>query len=287
MLALAFGTTVATTALAAFAVYKWWKAETQMIKIREDFTSERSVHIQLLHNYGNLGELKYLKNIIPKVAENLHKRIAEYCVAVCVKYSVPQNRILDAGSGVGALSFYLSQNFREVIATDTSYEMIVAANQLKQFNEFAFPFPFEGGKHIGIYVAKVPEDSVKDNVTFWDEDVCALVHTCGMFDCVVILNTLTHLGRPKNFLLEIGDYVPKGGILIIADSYDWHNGPEEALETDKVAVTLHILMQILNPKWELREETEMPFYIPKCQRLAILGSMHVSVWQRKPEPEEV
>ncbi|CAL4171548.1 unnamed protein product, partial [Meganyctiphanes norvegica] len=219
-----------SSGLAAWALYKWLSTEESLRKYTEKFEQLREVQRMLVQHFGDPNNLTHLKDLIPKSAHNYQARIAEFCKTMCDKYSVPRLRVLDVGCGVGGATYHLSKDFSEVIGTDISYAMITSSQQLKQFAEFGTPFPSEGGKHITLHKMRIPEGSDRSKVTFWDEDVCSLIYRCGKFDCILVSNTITHLHTPLDFLSDIKEYVNPHGLLIIADTYDWIEGPEVALQ---------------------------------------------------------
>lgn len=279
---------VITAGIAAWALYKWLHVR-QVLKIYTDKYSDlKEVQRQLFQHFGNVEELPQLKEIIPKEAENYHIRLAQFCSDMCDKYEVTKGRVLDVGCGPGGTSFNLSAHFENVVGTDISYSMIVVGQQLKQFAEIGCLFSNEGGKHISHHCMRVPDRAFRERVVFWDEDVCALIYTCGKFNCVLVSNTLTDMHDPKAFLVNIGQYVEIGGLLIISDVFNWSNGPEEFFGGEGECLTPSLLEKLLNPTWTLQEENDMSFYVPRCKRLAEVGNANVTVWKRMEDelPEE-
>ncbi|XP_045599021.2 uncharacterized protein [Procambarus clarkii] len=274
------GAAVITSGIAVWALYKWHHAQEIMKTYTDRYNQLKEVQQQLIHHYESLEELPLLKEIISKDAENYHLRLAHFCSDVCDKYQVTKGRVMDVGSGPGALSFHLSSHFREVVGTDVSYSMTIAAQQLKQFGEIGSPFPSEGGKHISFHCIRVPDTASRERVIFWDEDACTLSYNCGQFNCVVVSNVLTDMHNPKRFLEEIGHYVGSGGLLVISDVYNWRNGPEEFLGGEGECLTPSLLKKCLEPFWTLEEERNMSYYVPRCRRFAEIGNAHVTVWKR-------
>lgn len=276
---------IVTTGIAAWALYKWFHTKEILKTYTDKFSDLKEVQRQLFHHFGDIKELPQLRELIPKEAENYHVRLAQFCSDMCDRYEVKKTRVLDVGCGPGGTSFNLSTHFQKVVGTDISYSMIVVGQQIKQFAEIGSPLSSEGGKHISHHCMRVPDKTLRERVIFWDEDVCALLYTCGKFNCVVVSNTLTHMHDPKAFLENIGLYVETGGLLIISDVYNWNNGPEEFLGGEGECLTPSILKKLLKPIWTLQEENNMSFYIPRCKRLAEIGNAHVTVWKRVENPE--
>lgn len=274
---------VLTTGVAAWALYKWMETRNKLKQYAEKYSDSREVQRQLVHHYGTLEDLPHLKEIISQKTENYHSKLAQFCNEMCQRHGVARVRVLDVGCGPGGLSFYLSSHFQKVVGTDVSYSMIAAGQQLKQFAESGTPFSSEGGKHISFVRVRVPECAFRERVVFWDEDAAALFYTSGKFNCIIVSNTITDMENPKTFLETIANYTEPNGLLIISDVYNWFNGPEEHLGGEGECLTHSILGKLLEEDWTFQEETNMPFYVPRCNRLAEVGNAQVSVWKRKPE----
>ncbi|XP_042855763.1 uncharacterized protein LOC122242532 isoform X2 [Penaeus japonicus] len=220
---------VVSSGLAAWAMYKWLETRDALIAHLDKYNDMKEVHRQLLHHYSRSKNLPKLSEIVPKEADRYHLQLAKFCSDTCDKHQVSRGRILDVGCGPGGTSFQLSNYFTKVVGTDVSYYMIAVAQQVKQFAEFASPFSTEGGNHISNHVIRVPDSADREKVEFWDEDMCIPSYKFGKFDCILVSNTLTDMHDPKCFLESIGDYASTGALMIIADVYNWKNGPEEAL----------------------------------------------------------
>lgn len=274
---------VLTTGVAAWALYKWLETRNTLKQYTDKYSDSKEVQRQLVHQYGTLDDLPQLKGLISQEADNYHSKLSEFCSKVCEKHGVKKGRVLDVGCGPGGLSFHLSSHFQKVVGTDISYSMIAAGQQLKQFAEFGTPFSSEGGKHISLVRIRIPDCALRERVVFWDEDASALFYTSGKFNCIVVSNTITDMENPKAFLETIVNYTEPNGLLIVCDVYNWFNGPEEHLGGEGECLTQSVLMKILEQDWTFEEETNIPFYVPRCKRLAEVGNAHVSVWKRKPE----
>ncbi|KAK7075038.1 hypothetical protein SK128_009915 [Halocaridina rubra] len=269
--------------LAALAFYKWLKTKEKLRKYTEKYNNSKEVQRYLMHHFGQVKDLPHLAAIIPLELANYHSLLALFTSDTCDEYDVPKVRVLDVGCGPGGTSFQLSRFFREVIGTDTSMDMLMAGQMLKQFNEFTASFSNEGGKHISMIKVRVPEGADRERVTFLDEDVCALSYKCGFFDCVLVSNALTDLSDPKQFLESIGEYVKTGGLLIISDVFNWENGPEEDLNGEGDNLSVSEIRKILSSAWIFKKEHDIPYYFPRCARLAEVGNSNITVWMRAPE----
>lgn len=276
---------VLTTGVAAWALYKWLEARHKLKQYIAKYDDIKEVQKHLVHHFGNLKDLPHLKEIIPQESESYHSRLSQFCSEVCLRHGVPRGRVLDVGCGPGGLSFNLSSHFQKVVGTDVSYPMIAAGQQLKQFAEFGTPFSSEGGSHISFVKVRVPDCALRERVVFWDEDASALFYTSGKFNCIIVSNTITDMEDPKTFLEKVASYTEDNGILIISDVYDWFSGPEELLGGEGECSTWSLMNKLLESEWTYEEETNIPYYIPRCMRLAMVGNAHVTVWKRKPDKD--
>ncbi|XP_068213096.1 uncharacterized protein [Palaemon carinicauda] len=279
----AISVAIVTTGIATWALLKWQETSKKLRKYVEKYSRMEVVQQYLVHHFAKLEDLPHLKSLIPRTAENYHEELVKFVINTCDEHKIKKGRILDVGCGPGGISFHLSSAFQEVVGTDVSMPMIMAGQQMKQFAEFGSPFSSEGGKYIKLYRLRVPDSADREKVEFWNEDVCALLYTCGKFECVLVSNALTDLNDPKAFLENIGQYVKVGGLLIIADVYHWPSGPEECLGGEGLVSSFSLLKEILSAFWDFQKETNLSYYLAKCARLAEVGNAHVTVWKRKEE----
>jgi SAM-dependent methyltransferase len=280
-----WGVAALSTGVAGWALYKWCSLKRYIDNVTiSKYSTENEVNKQLVHHYIDMENLVHLKELISPSADKYHERLAQLCSEACDKYGAGKLSVLDVGCSVGGACFHLSKYFSEVVGADTSFEMLAAGQHLKVYPEFVSVLPSEGGKHIKIYKIKVPDDCLRDNVEFVDMDVCSDFMKVG-FNCVLVSNVLTDLRSPKTFLKNLAEVLPPKGILVIADPFLWPGGPEDKLNGDGSVKTSALLGRILGDSWTNRETTSMPLYIPQSERVALVASAEVSVWQRLPDTE--
>ena len=280
---------VATTAsgVAIWALLKLYEVRGKLKDMCDKYNNPKASQKSLMHHYGSLNYLPLLKDLIPQDCEQFHERLSTICKNICIKHNIVLGRALDAGCSTGGLTFQLSKYFTEVIGCDTSYFMTVTCQMLRDNSETTGIFPTEAGLHSTSFRARIPSGSHKDRVKFWDEDVSNLDFTCGQFDCVVLANTLSEMTEAENFLTQIASYVSARGLLVLADTYDWANGPESSLNAENSHTTFDFLKKLLRSKWEFVEETNLPFYQAVNERKAEIGNVHVTAWKKKPELDQV
>jgi ubiquinone/menaquinone biosynthesis C-methylase UbiE len=99
-------------------------------------------------------------------------------------------RVLDAGTGTGALAFALAPLVDEVVAVDLVPELLA-----------------EGRKR----AAEFP------NVSFVEGDVTSLPPNLGTFDLAGTLRTLHHIRRPELAVAELTRAARPGGLVLVVD----------------------------------------------------------------------
>lgn len=127
----------------------------------------------------------------PRIAESETRRRADLTARVR-RFVQPRNdeRVLDAGTGTGALAFALAPFVREVVAIDVVPELLA-----------------EGRKHGAEF----------SNVTFSEADLTRLPGDFRGFDLVGTLRTLHHIRRPELAIAELTRVTRPGGRILVVD----------------------------------------------------------------------
>jgi ubiquinone/menaquinone biosynthesis C-methylase UbiE len=99
-------------------------------------------------------------------------------------------RVLDAGTGAGALAFAIAPLVREVVAVDLVPELLDKAR------ESAAEFP---------------------NVSFAEGDITQLDFEGGSFDLTACIRTLHHVARPELVVAELSRVTRFGGQVLVID----------------------------------------------------------------------
>jgi ubiquinone/menaquinone biosynthesis C-methylase UbiE len=141
-------------------------------------TNEDSVHARFSASAGRLAELEESRR------EAVRERIRRFV------NPRGDERVLDAGTGTGALAFAIAPLVREVVGVDLVPEMLAEARQR------AGEFP---------------------NVSFVEGDVTSLPPGLGSFDLGASVRTLHHVARPELAVAELTRATLPDGHLLVAD----------------------------------------------------------------------
>ena len=131
--------------------------------------------------------------------DSLRERLSSFLVLA------GDERILDAGTGTGALAFAVAPLVREVVAVDIVPELLAEARR----RAAAFP-----------------------NVTFVEGDIGRLDLDSGSFDVAATLRTLHHVPHPERAVAELARVTRLGGSVLIVDQIA-PTDPLAALELDR------------------------------------------------------
>jgi SAM-dependent methyltransferase len=99
-------------------------------------------------------------------------------------------RVLDVGTGAGALALALAPHAREVVGVDVVPELLAQARRRAE----------------GV-----------TNVSFVEGDATALPFELGAFDLVGTLRTLHHVARPELVVAELARVTRPGGRILVVD----------------------------------------------------------------------
>jgi ubiquinone/menaquinone biosynthesis C-methylase UbiE len=138
-----------------------------------------AVHKRFSESAGRLGELADSRQ------EALRERIRRFVAPS------GEERVLDSGTGTGALAFAIAPLVREVVGVDIVPEMLGEARKR------AGDFP---------------------NVRFVEGDLTRLPADLGPFDLTASSRTLHHVPRPELALAELTRATMPGGRMLVIDS---------------------------------------------------------------------
>src|SRR5215212_626689 len=137
-----------------------------------------AVHGRFAESAGTLAELE----------ESRRERLRE----TLRRFLSPSGseRVLDSGTGTGALAFAIAPLVREVVGVDLVPEMLAEARR------------------------RAPEFP---NVTFVEGDVTRLAGDLGAFDLTACVRTFHHLARPELAMAELVRVTLPGGRIFVID----------------------------------------------------------------------
>ena len=126
-----------------------------------------------------------------QLAEQEERRRADLS-ARAVRFIEPRGdeRVLDAGTGTGALAFALAPHVAEVVGIDLVPALLAEAR--KRAPEFP-------------------------NVTFVDGDITRLPPDLGEFDLAATVRTIHHVWRPELVIAELARVTRRGGRILVVD----------------------------------------------------------------------
>lgn len=136
-------------------------------------------------------------------------------------------RVLDVGTGTGAVALALAPLVREVIGVDESEERLALARE-----------------------------GAPENATFTVADATQLPFEIGTFDVVTCVRTLHHVRRPEVVIAELVRVTRLGGHLLVVDQLAPVE-PLEALELDRFERARDASHNRLLPDGDLRAMFEM------------------------------
>jgi putative 4-mercaptohistidine N1-methyltranferase len=191
------------------------------------------------------------------------------------------------GCAVGGASFELSKYGAEVIGIDFSYRFIQAAQSLQQYGRHEVQIAEEGDT-VRLDQVRLDPSVQPERVRFHQGDALDLPRDLGQFDVVLLANLIDRLPTPRRFLQKLPDLVLTGGQLIITSPYTWletFTPKEEWLggyeEKGQNVQTLSTLRTLLEPHFEFRGASDLPFLIREHARKFQWSVAEASRWTRR------
>lgn len=191
----------------------------------------------------------------------------------------PIGRALDLGCAVGRSSFELSKMAEETIGIDFSQSFVDAAESLRKGEPLHYRRYDE--MHLSeMLMAKAPEGSRPDKITFEQGDAMNLREDLGVFDLVHAANLLCRLTEPLRFLNRLSELVKPGGKLVMATPATWLE-EYTPKENQPEGPTLNYLKYHLSEDFEFVQANELPFLIREQKRKLQLSTSQTSLWVRR------
>ncbi len=136
---------------------------------------------------------------------------------------ISPNKALVLGCKTGRSSFELARLFKKVIGADITARLIKVATamQEKGYIRYVRDEEVELQSFVEPRLADFGLDDVAERVEFWQVDASNLLAKFTGYDMVLAENVLERTTNPARFLAMIHERINKGGLLVIADAYDW------------------------------------------------------------------
>ena len=244
------------------------------------YESQELLAQYLLFHYGSAREILPWP-MGPSEALDYAVRVVSEPLA---EYTVPENaRALDIGCAVGRSSFELSKSCTEVVGIDFAQSFIDGAERVRTTGEHPYSYTVEG-KITAEAVAKMPEGSNPDRITFQQGDAMDLPEDLGQFDIVLAANLICRLPDPMKFLSRLPSLMKPGGLLILNTPLTWLEEFTPEINwiggTPETGETLPGLKEILGKDFAFKKSTNMPFFIREHARKYQWSVAQSSRWIR-------
>lgn len=191
----------------------------------------------MLQNYLRAQYGPYLNKNPTADFEDFYKKILFFAR----RYIRAQTRVLDIGCATGRLVFeYSKVGALHSTGTDISQKFIDACNAIESGTSTDVHFPLFGGKTL-----------------FLKDDINQTKLPLASFEFISCINLLDRVTDPDLLIRIIGELLLPGGVVLLADPYDWELSPAPKRQHTKD-------MKSLLPKkvWRVIEDTWIPFKFP-------------------------
>ncbi len=221
------------------------------------------------------------------------------CASLCMQYMAAGNKrkALDLGCAVGRTSFELARDFEQVIGLDLSSRFVESATLLQQQGSLPYHIVDEGELVVPCRaeLSALQLDTVKEKVSFFQEDACNLSRRHKDYDLIFAGNLLDRLHDPRQFLNSVHRYLAEDGILVLSSPYtllteytpreNWLGG---FIENGREVRMLDGIKRALEPRFVmLGEPVDVPFVIRETRRKFQHTIAELSAWRYIGEQESV
>ena len=216
---------------------------------------------------------------------NFPKAVAEIALAHCAMGA----RALDIGCAVGRSSLELAHSFEHVDGIDFSARFIDVAQQLITQGSYRYTLPVEG-ELVDYHEAKLGVSKADAaRVHFSQGDALNLKPQFTDYDLVLAVNLIDRLREPALFLVDIGQRMKAGGVLILTSPYTWleeftprANWLGGVRENGEAITTYRALQLALAADFEeIAPPRDVPFVIRETARKHQHTLSQLTVWRRR------
>lgn len=203
----------------------------------------------------------------------------------------PPALALNIGCKTGRSAFELAKYADHVIGLDFTARLIRLGTEMKENGYIRF-MQVDEGEIISYAEASLADHALEQyahKVEFWQGDISNLVAKFSGYDLILSIGGIEEAINPIRFLQDIHTRLNPGGLLIIADSYDYD--PQVTLPQNRVGGfrkdgepfgSFEGVKELLSHHFEIVDE---PLELTRClrinQRRYDLRLVQVSVWRLK------
>jgi putative 4-mercaptohistidine N1-methyltranferase len=245
------------------------------------YEAEHLLAEYLLFHYGERARLLPYDEA-PIFALDYVRRVVDPRLNGVLRPNRP-GRFLDLGCAVGASSFALAGEGRQVVGIDYSRSFIEAAQALQRGESLQSSYLVEGD-HREPWVVHPPPGKSREGVSFEVGDAMNLRPDLGEFDGVIAINLVCRLTHPMRLLERLPALVKPGGFLLLNTPHSWMesftpkvNWPGQAEGRSAQAG----LDNVLEKDFQLHDRCDMPFLIREHARKFQFTYAASSLWIRR------
>lgn len=198
---------------------------------------------------------------------------------------------LAMGCKTGRAAFELARYFEYVTGVDFTARHINVACDMKEKGRIRYVTTDEGviQSFHEVNLADFGLEHLANKVDFWQADASNLNPKFTGYNLILIEDLLTVTYNPRHFLNMIHERLNAGGLLVIADSYDWdetrtqqENWIGGIRKDGEPYTTLEGLSDILQTHFErLSETVEIPRYLKRNNYNYNAALAQVTLWQKR------
>ena len=220
---------------------------------------------------------------------NFYAELAQLALEVTKDRGI--KRVLDMNADTGRLAFELARYYEDVTALDFSARFLRIPVQLKENGFARYIIKDEGDlvHYRDIDLMETAYETVKNRISFVQDNANNMKTCFSGYDMILLPLLLEELHHPVSFLKKIHQRLNKGGILIIASTYDWQKGiapksnwPGGFKKDGEPVTSLEGMEEILSVNFaRVGEARSIRQVIRKSSRISQLAQVEVTVWQKK------
>lgn len=206
-------------------------------------------------------QMQYCPFLIDKAISCSTEPYYQEILSIIKPYLQTETRLLEIGCGLGRIIF---ESIKTSVAQATGVDISEAF--IDECRRIA------AGKSEYISYMHIPST----NLSFEVADAQKLPFVPGEFNFLISLNVIDRVPNPEDAIHELERLVLPGGLVLIADPYDWDED-----YTEKEKHFTNMLDYFNDSNWEVLLEKNIPFNLQVNERKLISYSDHVLLLKRK------